>query len=117
MLGALASGWSTTEIAEHLSIAPTTVKSYACRIRAKIGAHSRVQAVAFAYESGLIAPHTTRSALPRPTALAPTPQPRPWTARPCRSREEDELSYPSTSRRRDIPSRGAVASVESAPSL
>ena len=66
VLGALASGWSTTEIAEHLSIAPTTVKTYACRIRAKIGARSRVQAVAFAYESGLIAPHTTRSALPPP---------------------------------------------------
>lgn len=64
VLGALASGWSTTEIAEHLSIAPTTVKAHACRILAKIGARSRVQAVAFAYESGLTAPHTTRSSQP-----------------------------------------------------
>lgn len=64
VLGALASGWSTTEIAEHLSIAPTTVKSYTCRILAKIGARSRVQAVAFAYESGLAGPHTTRSSQP-----------------------------------------------------
>lgn len=66
VLDALASGWSTTEIAEQLSIAPTTVKSHACRILAKIGARSRVQAVAFAYEAGLIAPHTTRSPLPSP---------------------------------------------------
>lgn len=66
VLGALASGWSTTEIAEHLSVAPTTVKSYACRVLAKIGARSRVQAVAFAYESGLTVPHPTRPALPPP---------------------------------------------------
>ena len=66
VLGALASGRSTTEIAEQLSIAPSTVKSHACRIHAKIGARRRVQAIAFAYEVGLIAAHTTHSPLPSP---------------------------------------------------
>jgi DNA-binding CsgD family transcriptional regulator len=52
----VASGWSDAEIAERLSIAPTTVKSHVSNILAKIGAHARVQAVAFAYESGLMRP-------------------------------------------------------------
>ncbi|MDH6221949.1 response regulator transcription factor [Streptomyces pseudovenezuelae] len=52
VLATVARGWSTTEIAEHLSIAPTTVKSHIGRILTKIGARSRVQAVAFAYEAG-----------------------------------------------------------------
>lgn len=62
----MASGWSTTEIAEHLSVAPTTVKSHVCRILTKIGARSRVQAVALAYESSLTVPHKTRSPLLSP---------------------------------------------------
>jgi DNA-binding NarL/FixJ family response regulator len=70
--GALASGWSTNEIAEHPSIAPTTVKSYV----------------------GLIAPHTTRSALPRPAALAPSPQHGPWTARTCPAVRRTNSSTP-----------------------
>ncbi|MPY61658.1 LuxR C-terminal-related transcriptional regulator [Streptomyces spongiae] len=56
ILVAVASGWSNAEIAEWLSIAPTTVKSHVSNILAKIGARARVQAVAFAYESGLIRP-------------------------------------------------------------
>jgi DNA-binding NarL/FixJ family response regulator len=56
VLTAVASGWSNTEIAVRLSIAPTTVKSHVSHILAKIGARARVQAVAFAYESGLIRP-------------------------------------------------------------
>ncbi|MCX4902952.1 response regulator transcription factor [Streptomyces sp. NBC_00878] len=56
VLTAVASGWSNTEIAERLSIAPTTVKSHVSHILAKIGAHARVQAVVFAYESGLVRP-------------------------------------------------------------
>ncbi|WP_019075780.1 response regulator transcription factor [Streptomyces hokutonensis] len=66
VLGALAFGRSTTEIAEHLSIAPATAKSHACRVLVKIGARSRVQAVAFAYEAGLTAPQSIRSARPPP---------------------------------------------------
>lgn len=56
VLVAVASGWSNAEIAEWLSIAPTTVKSHVSHILAKIGARARVQAVTFAYESGLVRP-------------------------------------------------------------
>jgi DNA-binding NarL/FixJ family response regulator len=56
VLAALASGWSSREIAERLSIAPTTVKSHISSILTKIGARARVQAVVFAYETGLVRP-------------------------------------------------------------
>ncbi|MGW0760945.1 response regulator [Streptomyces sp. NPDC002814] len=56
ILLAVASGRSNAEIAQWLSIAPTTVKSHVSHILAKIGARARVQAVAFAYESGLVRP-------------------------------------------------------------
>jgi DNA-binding NarL/FixJ family response regulator len=56
VLTAVASGWSNAEIAERLSIAPTTVKTHVSNILGKIGARARVQAVTFAYESGLVQP-------------------------------------------------------------
>lgn len=56
ILVAVASGWSNAEIAQWLSIAPTTVKTHVSHVLAKIGARARVQAVAFAYESGLLRP-------------------------------------------------------------
>ncbi|MEU6069935.1 response regulator transcription factor [Streptomyces sp. NPDC047082] len=56
ILVAVASGWSNAEIAQWLSIALTTVKTHVSHVLAKIGASARVQAVAFAYESGLIRP-------------------------------------------------------------
>jgi DNA-binding NarL/FixJ family response regulator len=56
VLTAVASGWSNAEIAERLSIAQTTVKSHVTRILTKIGAHARVQAVVFAYETGFVRP-------------------------------------------------------------
>ncbi|MGW0707860.1 LuxR C-terminal-related transcriptional regulator [Streptomyces sp. NPDC002643] len=72
VLAALASGWSSTEIAERLSIAPTTVKSHISSILTKIGARARVQAVVFAYETGLVRPPTQR---PRPSSTDFSDQP------------------------------------------
>ncbi|MGW0656418.1 LuxR C-terminal-related transcriptional regulator [Streptomyces umbrinus] len=59
VLAALAAGRSNAEIAAQLSIATTTVKSHVGRILTKIGARARVQAVIFAYESGLVRPPLT----------------------------------------------------------
>jgi DNA-binding NarL/FixJ family response regulator len=56
VLTAIASGWSTLEIGERLSLAESTVKTHVSHILAKIGARDRVQAVIFAYDTGLVRP-------------------------------------------------------------
>lgn len=53
VLTAIATGWTNSEIAEQLHHAESTVKSHISRILPKIDARDRVQAVIFAYESGL----------------------------------------------------------------
>ncbi|WP_458683325.1 response regulator [Prescottella equi] len=50
----LARGLSNQEIASHLQIEISTVKSHLAHVSAKIGASSRVQVVIWAYESGLV---------------------------------------------------------------
>ena len=51
-----ATGLSNCEIAERLVISPKTAKTHISRAMGKLGAHSRAQLVALAYETGLVTP-------------------------------------------------------------
>ncbi|THV33529.1 response regulator [Glycomyces buryatensis] len=56
VLTAVGKGWNNTEIAERFHLAESTVKTHIGRILAKIEARDRVQAVIFAYNTGLVNP-------------------------------------------------------------
>jgi len=56
VLQMMARGRSNTEIAIEFFVSETTVKTHVAHVLAKLGVRDRVQAVVFAYESGVVLP-------------------------------------------------------------
>lgn len=54
VLSLLAQGLSTRDIAQSLSISPSTARNHAQNILQKLRVHSRLEAVAYAFEHGLV---------------------------------------------------------------
>lgn len=54
VLACFAQGLNTEVIAQRLSISTTTVRNHSQRILSKLGVHSRLEAVARGYETGLL---------------------------------------------------------------
>jgi two-component system nitrate/nitrite response regulator NarL len=53
ILRSLAAGRTTTQVAEHLGISALTVQSHVKSILAKLGVHSKIEAVTLAWRYGL----------------------------------------------------------------
>jgi DNA-binding NarL/FixJ family response regulator len=60
VLDLLARGFSNPEICRQLVISEATAKTHVARILQKLDLRDRVQAVIYAYETGLVAPGSTR---------------------------------------------------------
>jgi NarL family two-component system response regulator LiaR len=55
ILGLLASGWSNRRIAQERFLSLHTVRTHVQSILVKLGVHSKLEAVAFAYQHGMVA--------------------------------------------------------------
>jgi len=60
ILKLLATGKSNAELARHLFVGEGTIKTHVSNVLTKLGLRDRMQAVIFAYESGLIEPGRQR---------------------------------------------------------
>lgn len=58
VLRLMARGASNREIADHLNLAETTVKTHVGTLFTKLGARDRAAAIVFAYDSGLVRPRS-----------------------------------------------------------
>ena len=62
VLELLAHGWRATQVAAHLGLSTETVRTHIRNAMRKLGATTRVQAVAIAVERGVVSPSAPRSA-------------------------------------------------------
>ncbi len=68
ILGLLAQGHCTTEIARRLFLSPVTVRNHVQHLTAKLGLHSQLEAVAYAYRNDLVARMPQPGSVPQPAA-------------------------------------------------
>lgn len=54
VLGLMANGLGTGEMAKSMTISPMTVRNHVQNILSKLGVHSRLEAIAYAYQRGFI---------------------------------------------------------------
>lgn len=79
VLGLLTGGWSTRRIAQEWHVTPATVRAHVQNVLVKLGVHSKLEAVAFAFQHGMVMSNGGH----RGTATAPS---RPSPAKQIRGR-------------------------------